>query len=600
VLSVVLRYSLTNGVTKIINSNAVNIEPGSELNRRSLSITPDGNLVAFESTPNYYNNNGTYVDVWNALSNVTIVVSAATNQTTNPNSVSDWPTLTPNGQFVAFASRSPYLTSPYLGGWHLYVYNLQAGTTQLVDADTNGVGSSTNLMTFPRISDNGSAVAFECLDGSLVPNDNNRACDVFVRNLTAGSNELISAAAPSLPAATPNGSSLLGSSCVSSNGGFVAFSSGADNLAPGDTNGMRDVFVFSLAGGTNILASLSTNGINSGNGLSGEPALSASGRYVAFSSTASNLVANDNNNAQDVFVRDLQNATNILVSANSGGRNPGDGSSFTPSISVDGRYVLFYSTASNLVSGPVGNPGENVFWRDTLKGVTRALTSNAGSSATNPTTAALSPSGLYAVASEVLPGHTTSTLYEWSAAVTNYVYTNSTSTVVSKVGISPDGNRIIYYGSSKIYVIDIAAKTQVLLGNTPTNSRASQFSADSQYLAYVAADSFKTNQIYLYSFLTLGNAMISQSYLGAGGGNANSDAPNISPDDRYVAYQSLASNLVPGDTNVVESVYFYDSLTGTNTLVSVSQSGNQPGNNSSHRQQNLWVDSSGSGRRPNV
>jgi hypothetical protein len=67
--------------------------------------------------------------------------------------------------------------------------------------------------------------------------------------------------------------------------------------------------------------------------------------------------------------------------------------------------------------------------------------------------------------------------------------------------------------------------------------------------------------------------MISKNYVGPGGGNANSDAPNISPDDRYLAYQSLASNLVPGDTNVVEGVDLYDSLSGTNTLVSLRRAG---------------------------
>ena len=78
-------------------------------------------------------------------------------------------------------------------GFHLYVQDMELGTNMLVDADTNGVGSITNLMTFPCISDSGNVVAFDSLDGNLVANDNNRAYDIFTRNLTANSTELISA-----------------------------------------------------------------------------------------------------------------------------------------------------------------------------------------------------------------------------------------------------------------------------------------------------------------------------------------------------------------------------------------------------------------------
>ena len=91
----------------------------------------------------------------------------------------------------------------------------------------------------------------------------------------------------------------------------------------GDTNGCRDVFVRDRLRGTNILVSVNSNGIAPGNGPSAEPAINGNGRYVAFTSSATNLVAGDDNRSQDVFVRDLQAATTVLVSANTGGTETG-------------------------------------------------------------------------------------------------------------------------------------------------------------------------------------------------------------------------------------------------------------------------------------
>ena len=106
---------------------------------------------------------------------------------------------------------------------------------------------------------------------------------------------------------------------VSTDGRYVAFASEANNLVAGDTNGCRDIFVCDLLLGTNILVSVATNGAGADN-LSTEPAISGNGRYVAFTSSADNLVTGDTNKARDVVVRDLQAGTNILVSVNSSAR----------------------------------------------------------------------------------------------------------------------------------------------------------------------------------------------------------------------------------------------------------------------------------------
>jgi Tol biopolymer transport system component len=163
---------------------------------------------------------------------------------------------------------------------------------------------------------------------------------------------------------------------VSANGRFVAFPSSAFNLVPNDNNGRKDVFVRDLQTATTSLVSINLTGTGSGNGDSGRPTISADGRYVVFESGASNLVANDVNNAADVFLRDLQTGTTTLLSTNSTGPAGGNQSSLSPIISANGQVVVFTSFASNLVTND-NNNAIDVFARDLQSGVTRLLSCNA-------------------------------------------------------------------------------------------------------------------------------------------------------------------------------------------------------------------------------
>jgi Tol biopolymer transport system component len=138
------------------------------------------------------------------------------------------------------------------------------------------------------------------------------------------------------------------------------FTSYATNLVAGDTNGQRDVFVRDAVSGRTALVSVGAGGVP-GNGESREPSISADGRYVAFNSSASNLVAGDTNTSLDVFVRDLKTGRTTLISA--GRTGPADGDSWEPEISADGRHVAFTSSATNLVAGDT-NATQDVFVRD--------------------------------------------------------------------------------------------------------------------------------------------------------------------------------------------------------------------------------------------
>jgi Tol biopolymer transport system component len=558
---VVLQYNLATGVTEIVNTNAAGILPGLELNERNLSMTPDGRFVAFVPEINGVN---TGLAVWDGQSNTTAVLNLNINQIAVTNSIIDWPAITPDGRFVAFVSDATNLTaSRVAAGFHLYVRDMDAGTNVLVDADTNGIGSMSNLMTFPRMSDDGAVVAFDCVDGSLVANDNNHAYDVFARNVAAGSTELISSGLPALSSLTPNGSCIISSSSISSNGQYVAFGSDADNLVPGDKNGLRDNFVHDTVTETNLLVSVNTNCVT-GNGVSTDPAISGNGRYVAFTSSSSDLVPNDTNAVTEIFLRDLSANVTSLVSVNTNG-GPGDSASYSPAISTDGRYVLFWSDADDLVPGSAGNSAGDLYWRDMQSGMNRLIATYNTSTTFN---VAMTPDGRrVAFGAEV---NSAVRFYVWDAVSNQNIYASAPVSSIYKTAISPDGNEAIFYTPGQVALITLTNNTQVTFTNAMSRAGC-QFTADSQSVVFVAG----TNQIYLYNFPAGTNILVSA------GANGNCDSPTISANGRFIAYRSFAGNLTANDTNAVPNIFLYDTASETTALVTASPIGNAAANDRS-------------------
>jgi Tol biopolymer transport system component len=293
---IVLRYNLQTHLTDIVHTNANVPFPASYADINNLDMTPDGRFIALVA--NGVGSTGkTVIYLWDAQTATNTLVSADLTTGLPVSGICAAPVVNPTGQYVAFLCNATNLTANTLtGGYDLYLRDTQAGTTQLVDADTNGVGIGVDPAIIPALSGDGNTVAFEGMDGNLVPDDRNHDWDVFARNLATGTTGLISAHDPALPSQSPNGLSTLFSSSVSTNGRYVAFASGADNLVVNDTNGCCDVFVRDFLLGTNTLVSVATNG-SSASGISTEPAISGDGRFVAFSSNATNLVAGDTNNA---------------------------------------------------------------------------------------------------------------------------------------------------------------------------------------------------------------------------------------------------------------------------------------------------------------
>jgi len=570
---IVLRQSLQTGLTDLIHSNA-SVQLFSYELIHDLVMTPDGRFVAFVANLAAVSATNNAVYVWDSQTGTNTLVSVSSDNSTPANGVCDSPVISANGQFVAFISSGNNLVTNTLAGYfHVYLRDLQAGVTQLLDADTNGVGAGVEATAVPAISADGSVVAFD--SANLLPDNRHLVHDGFTRNVATGAPSLVSASHPALSAQTPNGSSSFTSFSASSNGQFVAFYSDADDLVANDTNGCRDVFVRDLIAGTNYLVSMNTNNA-SGDGISTDPAISGDGRYVVFSSSADNLVAGDTNRAQDVFVRDLPAGTTALVSVSLNGVNPGNSNSFSPVISTDGRYVLFHSTASNLTAGSFGTGVENLFFRDLQTATTYPLTS-AGVIA-----AAMTPDGQFVAFIGAATGISGTKLYVWNSQLNALTYTNSATFPSSgflTVAISPNGQKLAFLANSPVNLLaaDLVANTVATLntGGTFLLHAGVGFSNDGRFLTYAMATAATAIQnVYFYDLLAGTNLLVSQNFNGAGAANTNSDSPAISPDGRFIAYRSFATNIVSFDFNNGSDLFVYDAANNATILVSVNAAGN--------------------------
>lgn len=571
----VLRYDVLSDTTDLVHTNAA---VTSTTDNCSLDMTPDGRFIAFIANTNGVQGEDSCVLVWDGQGGGTTLASGDAAGTVPDGSTCDWPVLTPDGRYVAFMSSAAGLvTNSLAGDFHLYVRDLKAGTTVLVDADANGAGALLTSLPIPSVGGGGRFVAFEAPDSLLVSGDRNRSYDVFVRDLVAAETELVSVREPGLPCLSANGISQLSDGSVSWDGRYVAFVSDADNLVANDTNSCPDIFVRDLVGGGNVLVSVAADGITPGDGVSSEPSISADGRYVLFTSVADKLVAGDTNNATDVFVRDVVAGRTTLVSVNAAGTGPGNNNSYTPVLSSSGRYALFRSRATNLGAGPF--IGENLFWRDLQLGTTYALTTNGVLTST-----AMTPDGRYVVfltGSGIAPS-----LYVWDAQTAARVYTNTT-TGIPAVALSPDGRKVLYWLSTGLYAVDRVTKTTIQITTYRQPSHPGlHFSSDSRFVTYAAAPGSAgtavTNQVYRYDLVADANLLVSRSLSGPGvPGNASSDSPDISASGRFVSYRSSASDIVSGDTNSVPDIFLYDKQTGTTVLVSRSRFGSYSAGNRS-------------------
>jgi Tol biopolymer transport system component len=302
---------------------------------------------------------------------------------------SSFPSISADGRYVAFTSLATNLVpGDTNGAVDVFVYDRQTDVIQRVSV--SGAGTQANAGSLaPAISADGHFVSFDSDATNLVPGDTNGRTDIFVHDLLTGATQRVS-----VSSAGNQGANTSFNSSISGDGRYVAFSSLAGNLVPGDTNGVLDVFIHDRQTGATQRVSVSGTGAQ-GDQLSGDPAVSADGTSVAFLSGATNLVPGDTNGAFDIFVHDLAGGVTERVSVAGDGTQADQDSPKPPSISADGRYVAFISAATNLVPGDT-NGAWDAFVHDRQTGATDrvSVAGDTGAQANGPSSwATVSGSG---------------------------------------------------------------------------------------------------------------------------------------------------------------------------------------------------------------
>jgi Tol biopolymer transport system component len=373
-----------------------------------------------------------------------------------------------DGRYVAFQSSGALVPEDTNGVADIYVRDLVAGTTARVSVADAG-GQADNGSETPSISADGRYVAFRSWATNLVVNDRNAASDIFVRDTVKGTTRRANIAWDGTEA---NGDGF--NPRISADGRCVAYASGATNLVQNDANGKDDIFLRDMVDGTRERVSVSSTGAE-GNGNSSFPKVSADGRYVVFNSAASNLIPNDFNTTTDGFVRDRVAGTTARVDLANDGEEASTGGG-ADSISADGRFVCFTSSAPHLVDGDT-NGKLDVFLRDMTAGTTVRIS----------------------VATDGTEGNNGAT-----------------------GGILSADNR---------YALFVSGADNLVPGDT--NDRSDAFVRD------------------------LAQNTTARVTLGANGGQAEETtyAPAFSADGSTVAWHTFSTNLTPGDTNGFYDVY---------------------------------------------
>lgn len=309
-----------------------------------------------------------------------------------------------SGRFVVFTSAATNL-SPVSSRSTLQVYVKDRLTGEVDCVSVNNLGVAGNgPSSHPTITENGRYVAFASEATNLVANDANDASDVFVFDrfnrtlqcVSLTSTGMTASAASEYPSISPEGKS-------------IVFQSSAGNLVLGDTNGVADLFVRERMNGSIVLASVNPGG-GPANGASSNGVLSASGRFLAFQSEATNLVPGDNNRVSDVFVRDLVMSRTIRVSVDSSGRQ-GNGSATAPTISGDGRLIAYTYSGDGFFPGETRD-SPDVLLYDRTSGLCEAVSLRADG--TEPSSGASAPSiskdgrfiAFYSASGDLVPGDT--------------------------------------------------------------------------------------------------------------------------------------------------------------------------------------------------
>jgi Tol biopolymer transport system component len=410
-----------------------------------------------------------------------------------------------------------------------------------VSVDSNGgEANSSSAYVGVAVSLDGRFVAFDSFASNLVPADTNDIGDVFVHDRATGVTVRVS-----VDSSGVEGDWLSFHPAMSKDGRFVAFESEASNLVPGDANDDRDVFVhdrdpdengvFDEGNGVTARVSVDSNGVE-GNGDSRNPSLSGDGNLVAFDSDADNLVGGDANGDSDVFVHNRSTGKTTRVSKASDG-SAGNNSSYDPSISQDGAFVAFASSASDLVPNDT-NGVSDIFVRDRLNHLTSRVSIDSAGVEGNSWSysCAISADGqivaFVSYSDNLVAGDS-------NGDVDVFVHARATG-VTTRVSLDSSGVEAEY------------------------GSHSPSISADGRYVAFVTGsdnlvpgDSNQAYDVFVHDRST-GETTVSSANCLGDLGDYSSYFPSISGDGLLVAFASEAENLISGDTNERQDVFVHD------------------------------------------
>lgn len=469
------------------------------------SLSADGQFVVFQSNADNLVPNDTNglpdVFLYDRGSGAVSLVSVAPDGTAGGSRGDEPPTISPDGRYVAFVSDSAIL--PGIGGQQVYLRDLHNGTTALLSATSGGAGGNRNSFRAVFSADSRHAAFLSSssnLDTTVTYSNAFGQLNVFERDLTAGSTRLVSVRSDS----TGDGNFASGPFALSADGRYVVFESDADNLVPNDNNGLEDVFVRDTVLGTTTLVSVDVSGLTSANGhnyLAASPqAISADGRYVVFHGNAPNLVSPAPGGNDNSYLRDLHLGTTVLLSARPGGL--GARANGSEVVSPDGRWAAFATSIDGVTATPT-NGLTNVYVRNLATGTVTLASPNATGTAGGNGGSGLSLFGEF-------PGGLT---------------------------FSPDGRYLAFRSTA----------TDLVSGATSPG-----------------------HNLYLRDLDAGATRRLTTNQAGNNGADADSDTGiAFSADGRFVAFASTAGNLVTGDNNLKRDVFLRDLTVSTTALVSL-------------------------------
>ncbi|MHB9133485.1 MAG: hypothetical protein ACYDBB_20665 [Armatimonadota bacterium] len=375
-------------ITCTIDGTAVNGETA------ALAMSEDGRYLAFSSTANNLapddTNDVADVFVRDRQQKTTVRISMGLNgKQADRASGEKGLSFSGDGRYVAYTSAASNLVEKDSNFRDdIFLCDVQTGKTRRVSISVKGEQAN-GISRNPVLTRDGRYLAFTSAADNLVPDDTNESWDIFVSDWQTGKLLRVSTAADGAPA---DDDSTFPS--ISADGRYIAFVSAATNLAAGDANGKRDIFLHDLKTRKITRVSVSSTGTE-GNGDSTAPVVSADGRYVLFVSAADNLVKGDTNEKPDVFLHDCQTGATVRISTATGGTEANGASGFC-TMTPDARYIAFLSDAGNLMAKDT-NGEADLFLYDREKGKLRclSLTATGKSASVTGLTPAISVDGKY-------------------------------------------------------------------------------------------------------------------------------------------------------------------------------------------------------------